>query len=784
MKTPVSWLRDFTPLPDDLQLLIDTCNELGFVVDGVERIGAGLDDVVVGRVIEIGPIAGADKIRRVRVDVGAGDPLEVVCGAWNFETGDDVAFIPAGGTLPDGTAITRRKMKGVTSNGMICSERELGLGTEAGGILVLADGQTPGQRLSDALGIEPDVVLDLDIETNRPDALSMAGVARDLAAKLKLPFAIPEPPAFATAGDPPVLRVESPDLSPRFTATVLTNVALGPSPAWIARRLNLAGMRAINNLVDISNYVMLELGQPTHPYDLDRVPGGGLLVRRAAPGEILVTLDGTERRLGDGDDCLICDAEGTPVGIAGVMGGASSEISDATRTVLLEAAWFNPMAIARTSKRIGLRSEASARFERGVDHGGVDRAVRRFIQLARDLTGAEVGGAADFRDEVNLPHVPPVRLRTRRVNDILGTDLGDDQIRGYLEPIGFVPTPVEAGVFDVDVPTFRPDVNAGEINLIEEVARHHGYDRVPKTRPANPRIGALTPYQRERRLVREVLAGCGISEAMTGLLVGPEDHGRAGLPETGIEADRPMLREESVLRTSLRPGLLRAVAFNATHRNDDVALFEVGHVFLRPATEQPLPDQPERVTALLAGQEAPSAVRTVRTLTDALRIADVELIADTEPGAHPGRTARVSASGQTVGVVGEIDPEVLANSDIDARVAFLDLDLERLLASPRRPVEMRPVSRFPSSDIDLAFVVSDAVPAAAVEATLRTGQLVEDVALFDVYRGPGVLDGSRSLAYRLRFRSADHTLTDSEVGAVRQTLIDAVIADHAAELRG
>ena len=784
MKTPVSWLRDFTPLPDDLARIVDTCNELGFVVDGVEHVGAGLDEIVVAKVLEIDRIEGADKIRRVVLDAGGG-PVEVVCGAWNFDAGATVAFVPTGATLPDGTTITRRKMKGVTSNGMICSAAELGLGTDHAGILLLPDDRAAGDRFVEAMGIEPDVVLDLDIETNRPDALCMAGVARDLAAALHLPFAVPEPPAFSVDGPAPPLRVESPDLCPRFTATVLGDVAIGPSPEWMARRLRLAGMRPINNMVDISNYVMLELGQPTHPYDLDRLPGGGLSVRRAAPGEELVTLDGTTRTLG-GDDCLICDADGNAVGVAGVMGGASSEIADDTRTVLLEAAWFAPVPIAFTSKRLGLRSEASVRFERGVDSGGVDRAVRRVVQLAQELAGARPTAAADFADDAHLPHPAPIKLRTARVNEVLGTTLGDDDVRGYLEPIGFACAPLEPGVHEVQVPTFRPDVNAGEINLIEEVARHFGYDNIPKTLPTAVRTGGLTPFQKERRRVRDVMVGLAVDEAVTSLLIGPGDHARAGLPEDGIEADRPMLREQSVLRTSLLPGLLRAVAYNAAHRNGDVALFEVGHVFRRPATQQPLPDEHERLAAALAGRDAGAAVEVLDTLVGALRLADVRLEAAPVPGLHAGRSARVLLSGRDVGVVGEVDGQVRAAWDIESRVAWIDVDLGAVHAAPRRPLEMEPVSRFPSNDVDLAFIVPDTTPAADVEATLRDagGDLLVALELFDVYRGDGVPVGTRSLAYRLRFQAQDRTLTDAEVGARRQAAIDAVLSRHGAQLRG
>ena len=785
MKTPISWLRDFTPLPDDLQLLVDSCNELGFVVDGVTRVGEGLDDVISARVVEIAAIPGADKIRRVVVDTGASENTQVVCGAWNFGEGNAVAFIPEGGTLPGDFKITRRKMKGVESRGMICSAAELALGDDHAGILLLPSDTAPGQSIKDVLGLQADVVLDLDIETNRPDAMCMAGVARDLAAKLHLPFEIPSPPAVKPDGSPPVLQVESSDISPRFTATVISGVRVGPSPDWMARRLTLAGMRPINNLVDISNYVMLELGQPTHPYDLARLPGGGLSVRRAAEGETVVTLDDVERTL-TADDCLICDAAGTPVGIAGVMGGASSEISEATITVLLEAAWFNPVSIAFTSKRLGLRSEASARFERGVDPGGVDRAVARFVELAQELAGGAIGGAADFRDDAHLPHIAPVRLRTARVNEILGTDLGDDDMRRYLEPIGFVPKLVEPGVHEVEVPSYRLDVNAGEINLIEEVARHLGYGNIPRTLPSSPRLGGLTPYQRERRKVRDVLAGCGVNEAVTSVLIGPGDHARAGLAEDGIESDRPMLREESILRTSLLPGLLRAVAFNAAHRNGDVSLFELGPVFRRPPVEQELPDEHERLSVALAGHDASDAVRVLYEIEDALRIDGLALEAATFDGGHPGRGASVKVGDTVVGVVGEIDPDVLAAWDIESRVAWLDVDVEALVAAPRRPIQMEPVSRFPTSDIDLAFVVDDDVPAGDVERTLREagGDLLASLELFDVYRGVGVPDGKRSLAFRLRFQAQDRTLTDDEVGRIRARAIDAVTKAHAAELRG
>ena len=391
MRAPLAWLRDFAPFPDDVGTLRATLDELGLVVEAIEHVGEGLGDVVVARVLKIDKIKGADKIQLVTVDAGA-KPLEIVCGAHNFVVGDRVPLAPVGAILPEGFEITRVKLRGIWSNGMLCSGKELGLSDDAAGLLVLGD-ETPGDPgtpLTEALGLEPDIVFEITVEGNRPDAWSVVGIARDLAARLDLPFEPPEPPDPPSSGRPvesaASASVEALDLCPRLTVTVLSEVTVGPSPRWIARRLLLAGMRPINNVVDASNYVMLELGQPTHPYDLSLLPGRGLSVRRARPGEKVETLDGVERTVGvpgrsrgdTGDDCLICDAEGTPVGIGGIMGGASSEIADTTTEVLLEAAYFAPMPIARTSRRLGLRTEASARFERGCDPWGIEPSVRRF----------------------------------------------------------------------------------------------------------------------------------------------------------------------------------------------------------------------------------------------------------------------------------------------------------------------------------------------------------------------------------------------------------------------
>ncbi len=816
MLVPLSWLRDFAAFDLDPTELGRVFDSLGMVVEGIQRIGEGLDRVVVGRVLDVTPIEGA-RVRRTLVDIGGAEPEQIVCGADNVGAGQLVAVARLGAVLPGDFVIERRKVRGVWSNGMICSARELRLGEDAAGIMVLAgvpngpsnhgegepgplggeDGTVAlGTPFALAMGIEADVVYDLAIETNRPDANSMAGVARDAAAKLGIAFALP--PARDVERTGPAARpvaVEAPELCPRFTATVLDGVRVGPSPSWLARRLTLAGMRPISNLVDISNYVMLERGQPTHPYDLDKLAGRTFGVRAARPGETVVTLDGAERRLGLGasPDCLICDGDDVAVGIAGVMGGASSEIDDATTAVLLEAAHFERYAVARTSKRLALRSEASARFERGVDPLGIEAAVARFVELATDLAGAEAGPTLVVEYSGHIPYRRPITVRTAKVNALLGTHLDDGDIDRLLAPIEYLSRPVAPGVREVTPPSFRLDSEIEE-DVIEEVARHHGYDRIPLTVPRPAQVGRLTAYQRERRSVRDVLAGLGLTEALTGLLVAPGDHERAGLDESDgavVTATDPSAKEESVLRASLRPGLLKAVAFNLSKRLDEARLFELGHTFPPPTPDTaPRPDEHEWLTIAVAAAngaaDAREATRVWLGLADALRLEDVDLVArGDEPGMHPTRTAALSVDGRQVGVVGEIDPAVAAAFGIDTRVGVVELLFEALAELPRRSDEQKPISRYPSSDIDLAFWVDEPVPAAAVEHVLVAagGDLLEWARLFDVYQGPGTPDRRRGLAYRLRFVALDRTLTDAELAGARRRCIDAVESALAATLR-
>ena len=785
MKVLLSWLNEFAPLGDDADALGDVMSDLGMAVEEQAAVGEGLDGVVVAKILEISPIDGADKIRAVQVDAGDGEATPVVCGASNIAVGDVVPFATVGAVLPGDFTIKARKMRGVDSHGMLCSAKELGFGTDHAGIWLLEDGLPLGAPLRGALDLEPDVLYDLEINPNRPDAMSVAGVARDVAARLGVPFVRPEP-AVVRSGDPVAgsasVEILDTDLCGRFHASILRDVTVGDSPQWMANRLIQLGMRPINALVDISNYVMLELGQPNHPYDLAKIPGAGLRVRRAVGGETLVTLDEVERQLVP-DDLLICAADDTPVGIAGVMGGASCEIDASTTDVLLENAWFLPMSISRTSRRLGLRTEASARFEKGCDPEVLDLAAERFAQLAGDICGASAApGPVVATGE--LPDRAPVRVRVGRVNGLLGTDLSRDAMRDLLDPIGFTSTPDGDDAIAVTVPSWRFD-SSTETDVAEEVARMHGYSNIAPVPLTASRIGSLTPWQVERRTLRRALVGMGLAEAQPMPFLAPDELARCGLDDAGIRLANPLVAEESVLRTSLLPGLVQAVAFNAQRRQLGVGLFEIGHIFGQPREGELLPDEREQLAAIRAGRDASAAVEMWHVVADTLAVVDARLTNEPVPGLHPTRSGRIVVAGERIGELGEIDPEVAEAHGIVERVAWMSLDLSRLAALPHGERPYRLVSRYPSADIDLAFEVRDDVPVDEVESTLResVGELVAEIRLFDVFRGDPVGAGRRSLAFALRFQAADRTLTDAEVQELRQRAIVAVESAHEATLR-
>jgi phenylalanyl-tRNA synthetase beta chain len=605
-------------------------------------------------------------------------------------------------------------------------------------------------------------------------------VARDLAARFGVPFSASDGSIKATGAlkSAPV-EIVAADRCPRFTTIVLSGVRVTQSPDWMASRLAAAGMRSINNVVDVSNYVMLETNQPNHAYDFERLGGGGFRIRLAREGETMITLDDVERTL-TAEDLLICDLDDRPIGLAGIMGGQNTEISDDTTVIALETAWFEPLGIMKSVQRTGLRSEASARFERGMDPYGIDASVSRFIELLR-LTCPELvvhEGAVDARTD-HLPKPAIIEVRPSRVGALLGAQFSAQEIVSLIAPLGFVGA-LHGDTISVTVPTWRPDCTL-EVDIIEEVARHYGYSRLGATVPKSTQPGGLSPVQQRRRRVRDVVLGLGVSEAMPHPFLTDGDLDRAGLSNVAVRLLNPLAVGDDVLRTSLRPGLLKAIAFNESHRRPGVSLFEVGHVY--PPSDDVLPAEHEVLAVVLAGREAPAAVAVWRELATTMgwgaRL-DQSVVAS---GLHPTRSATLSAGRDVVGLVGEVHPDVLDAYGISQRVAVLEVNLSLLLATEPKVAQWKPTSRFPSSDIDLAFTVPTSVTAEKVEKSLRqnAGALLVDIALFDVYRTDASAE-SRSLAFRLRLQANDRTLTDSDVADIRNKCINGA-AKLGAQLR-
>ena len=825
MKIPMSWLREFVELnetPDELRPVLD---DLGLVVEGIEYVGEGLDDVVVSRIDEIRDIKGADRVRLVIVEAGDG-PLEIVCGATNFAIGDFVPLAPIGAVLPGGFEIGRRSMRGVTSNGMLCSARELGLSDDHVGLMLLKglSSDDVGMKLLEVLDIVPDVVFDISVEGNRPDAWSVEGVARDLATRLKRTLRAPAlaAPNVAVASDTCASAgIDSPELCGRLTVSVLRNVKVAPSPAWIAKRLVNAGMRPISNVVDASNLVMLELGQPTHPYDAAHVANRTLRARRARSGERLFTLDGVERELaragrglGDtGEDCVIVDGDDNVLGLAGIMGGAISEISESTSEVLLEAAFFDPMTIARSSKRHGLRSEASNRFERGVDPRLALRAVARYVALLRE----SVPELEWLRDPLDVwgevPTPPTIEVRHRDIERLLGVDIGSDEVTTILEGLNFIVTRGEDSL-TITAPSARLDVRsgrAGRADIIEEIARLYGYRRLPRRTPTWPEPGKLTVPQQVRRKVRDVLVDLGAIEVWTPTLGSDEEFDLLHAGVARVRITNPLASDESVMRTTLLAGLVRAWGRNVERGTGDVVMVEIGTVFAHPdATDRPritrggkggtvnlqLPQENERVSILFgrAGDDAASAVAAWSILAERLGLEGVVVrtLSTAPRGLHPTRWGALvdRTSGAVLGYVGEIDETLVSTlvpSAVNRRVGIIDIDFDALSdatkATKRSDATVMP-SRYPSAVIDLAFVTPMSVHAVDLAYALQgASELVEDVTLFDVYRGSNLPDATRSLAYNIRLSSLDRTLSESEVAQVRELLIGTATS-HGANLRG
>ena len=738
MRLPLRWLSEWIDLPwprEPLEALVERLSIGGLEIEEVIHTGPDLSAFRVGRVLERKAHPDADRLSVCRVDLGEGEPVEIVCGAPNVAAGQTVAVAPHGATLPDGTRIKRSKIRGVVSNGMICSARELGLAEESEGILVLERGPEPGTPLAEALP-GGEVVLDVKITPNRGDWVSLLGMAREVRAhyggSLRLP---PSEPTETGEEASRHARVAIEDAAgcPRYVARVVRGVQVGPSPAWLQSRLEAAGVRPRSNVVDVTNLVMLELGQPLHAFDLGALRGGEVRVRAARPGERFATLDGEERSLAP-EDLVIADAE-RAVAIAGVMGGQGSEVRAETRDVLIESAQFNPSRVRRTARRLGLHTDASYRFERGIDPEGVARAADRAARLLAELAGGSVcRGRVEARGQA-LPRTTQIALRPERVNRLLGTELRAAEIAALL---GRVDVEVEAGgeeLLRCRPPSWRSDLAIPE-DLCEEVARIHGYDRIEATLPKGAARGYEEPPERTlREAARDGLRGAGLIELMTfpalraseldAIRLAPDDPRRAG-----VELVNPMQLEESLLRPSLVPSLLRAGALNLSRQAESLRLFEVGRTFVARGGAE-LPQEAWQAAALWTELRSASLWerRDVPVFFRAKGAAE-ELLAElgyaarfrpgsAEPFLHPGASGELCVADEPVAALGELHPETAAAFGLPAEAALLVLDLDALLRAPRSPGRYRELSRYPKVRRDLAVVLDGGAAAGDVMEWIR-----------------------------------------------------------------
>jgi len=779
MKVPLSWLRDYVPVSIPAKELAEKLTMAGLEVTGMDVRGGTWDNVWVGQVTQVSPHPNADRLRLVTVDVGTAQHT-VVSGAPNLRVGDRVPFAGVGAKLVDGhtgqaTDLRPAKIRGVASAGMVCSEKELGISELHEGIMVLSADAPVGVPLSQYLG---DTILDIDVTPNRPDCLSVLGVARETAALTGQKLS--PPPADYPEEGPPIegqasAEIRDPDLCPRYSAALISGVKVGPSPSWLRDRLEAYGMRPINNVVDITNYVMIEMGQPLHAFDFEAIRGSKIIVRRAVPEEKFTTLDGVERKL-NFRMLVIADAE-RPVALGGIMGGLDTEVTPSTTSILLEAASFAFPQIRATSRALGLDTEAVMRFGRGLGSGVTEPALRRAVKLILDVAGGKAArGLLDTYPGKKEPE--PVLLPLHEMKRVLGVELGQEEAGRILASLGFECVAGPSGL-QVRVPYWRSDIRLAA-DLVEEVTRLWGYDRVPLTlisgSPPRPRPNPLLQL---KETLRDLLVAMGLQEAVTYALVSAEKL-EAVKALLGIKVANPLTREQEYLRTSLRPGLLSLLAQNQKY-DEVLRFFELGRTYL--PREKDLPVEREMAGVLLAGKRRPVSWGEKEADADFYDIKGLaqgllsrlgvkpRFLPGEDPSLHPARQASIAVADKGVGVLGEVHPHLTEVYELKGPAYLLELDLEAILPHlpPHRPY--RPLARFPAVLRDVALVVDDAVPAGKVEELIRANPLVTGVSLFDVYVGKPVPPGKRSLAFRLEYQSPDRTLTDDEVDkALGETL--------------
>ncbi|MFC1714967.1 phenylalanine--tRNA ligase subunit beta [Candidatus Poribacteria bacterium] len=803
MLISLEWLKEYVDFDLSPAELAEELTMVGLELEESISVSTqGLHEVVVGKIVNIEKHPNADKLSLCTVDVGNGKQLPVVCGAPNAKAGSLYPFAPEGAELPNGMKIKAVEIRGETSHGMLCSETELGLGDDASGIMELSPEHELGIPIIEALGLD-NVVLDLELTPNRSDCLSILGVAREVSAITGNPLRKPQislDEGDTKASDLTSVIIEAPDLCPRYAARLVRGVRVGPSPYWMRKRLEDMGLRAINNVVDVTNYVLMELGHPLHAFDLNNLAEKRIVVRRPRPGEQITTLDEVPREL-DSDMLLIADGE-KPVAVAGVMGGAGSDVTDDTTDILLESAYFDPVSVSKTSKELGLHTEASHRFERGTDIEGLITALNRTAQLIHELAGGEI--CAGIVDAYPAPRPEAkVKLRPERVNSILGTHLMAADMDDLLTSIEFQVKRNGDDDIDVIIPTFRPDVER-EIDLIEEIARLYGYDNIPITVPT----GEMQPESADDRVANfrekagNALVACGLTEVVNYSFHSPDAFDKILLEEDSeyrhaLRIRNPISENQSIMRTTLIPGLLANIQHNLNRRISDIQVFEIGRVF-HPRNENEQPNEFTLVSGAITGLSGAQLWNQptrpvdffdikgiVESFLHEIGISGYQFRPASQPSIQSGRGAEVVLGDTVLGVLGELSRKVLDNYDMDQDVYIFELDSGKLLECVTPGMEFQPLSVFPSVHRDLAVVVAYDIPSSQIEESIGAvgGDLVKSVNLFDVYKGEQIAASMRSLAYSIEYHSPSRTLTDDEVDKVHENIVSALADEFNAELR-
>ncbi|MGI6188407.1 MAG: phenylalanine--tRNA ligase subunit beta [Clostridiales bacterium] len=797
MLVPLKWLKEYVDIDVTAEELAHRMTMTGSKVEGIHKQGEGINNVVVGRILNIEPHPNADKLVVCNVDTGTRQ-YRIVTGAPNVEQGQLVAVALDGAVLPGELQINRSEIRGVESWGMLCSGEELGLtdddypGAEIDGILVLNEEYPLGMDIREALGLD-DEVIEFEITSNRPDCLSITGIAREAAVTLDSVFRMPRievKPGIGDVNAEAAVKINEPELCPRYCARVVKDVKIGPSPRWMQQKLAAAGVRPINNIVDITNYVMLEMGQPMHAFDLDKLAGKTIVVRRANKGEKLITLDEKERLL-DENMLVIADAEKS-IGLAGVMGGANTEISSETRNILLESANFDRGSIRLTAKALGLRSESSSRFEKGLDLHNARAAIDRAAQLIQELeAGTVVEGVIDVCNGSLDDRVLDVSWK--KVNQLLGLNLSPEIMKDILTGLEFK-VEVQGDILKLVVPAFRQDIE-GVADIAEEVARIYGYDKIPMTlMEGTVSRGRKTREQRLTDMAKEVLAGTGLYEVVTYSFTSPKVYGTIGINEPKdipltVKIGNPLGEDQSIMRTTLIPSILDVLSRNRNRGIQQCRIFEIGTAFFPKSL--PLEELPEEIRILTIGEYGPGMdyydiKGKIETLLKFLGLLDqAEFIPHVHPAFHPGRTALLKLGTVEAGVIGEIHPKIAGNYQLEDRVILAELDFDKLISMAQDQRKYKPLPKYPAVTRDLALVVHKDVLAGQVEKCIWKygGELLEAVELFDIYMGSQIPEGYKSLAYALNYRAADRTLTDEEVSLLHDSIVKGLEKDLGARLR-